>query len=201
MIGPLAGLLRRDYLRHMFQDWKQAWREAVENFQRELEGDDGDETTRSMRRDERTASEALIRLDAELERARRDAANERESEVVCRRRETLASKVGDEETARIAADYAARHAERAVILERKVDVLEAERALLVRDVEQMRDALAQRGADPQVRAATGSESPSAAAEAAASPNDRDDFKFRKMERAARERTAEQRLEELKRKLR
>ena len=185
----------------MFQDWKQAWREAVENFQRELDGDGGDETTRAMRRDARVASEALVRLDAELERARRDAATEREAESVCRRRETLAAKVGDAETARIAADFAGRHAERAAILERKVDVLEAERALLVRDVAQMREALVQRDADPQVTAAPAAESPAAAAASAASPRERDDFKFRKMEREARERAADERLEELKRKLR
>jgi hypothetical protein len=187
----------------MFQDWKQAWRQAVENFQRELDDDGGDEGTRAMRRDERIASEAQVRLDAELARARKDAAAERESETVCRRREALAAKVSDAETARIAADYAARHAERAAILERKAEVLEQERALLLRDLEHMRSALAARGADPQVAAANAGAARAADSAAAADPSgrEREDFSFRKMEREARERAAEQRLEELKRKLR
>ncbi|MGH7443924.1 MAG: hypothetical protein ACREKM_03565, partial [Longimicrobiales bacterium] len=115
----------------MFEDWKQAWRQAVENFQRELDDDRGDDATRAMRRDERTTADALPRLDSELATARKNAAAERTAESVCRRREGLARNIGDDETAAIAAEYAERHAERAAILERKADVLEAERALLV----------------------------------------------------------------------
>lgn len=183
----------------MFEDWKHAWREAVANFQRELDHDGGDEGTRAMRRDERTTSDALRRLDSELSSARSNAAAERESEEVCRRREGLARNIGDDETAGIAADYAARHAERALILERKVDVLVAERALLVRDLERMRAALAARVGDPQVAAgAAPGANPAAAAD---TERARDEHNFRKMEREARERAAEARLEELKRKLR
>ena len=177
----------------MFQDWKQAWRAAVENFQRELDDDRGDDATRAMRRDERVAAEALVRLEAELDIARRDAASQRESEAVCRRREAMALKVDDAETARIAAQFADRHAERASLMERKTEVLEAERALLVRDLEHMHQALAERGAEPRV----------AASGAAPRVDDsaRDEGSFRKMERDVRERAAEERLEELKRKLR
>src|SRR5690606_30176561 len=100
----------------MFEDWKQAWREAVANFQRELEDEPGDETTRAMRRDERKAADALRRLDAELAAARSNAAAERSEEAVCRRREGLARNAGEEETARIAAEFAGRHAERALVL-------------------------------------------------------------------------------------
>ena len=183
----------------MFADWKQAWREAVANFQRELDHDGGDEGTRAMRRDERTTSDALRRLDSELGTARSNAAAERESESVCRRRGDFAHDIGDEETARIALEYAERHAERALILERKVEVLEAERGLLVRDLERMRTALAARVGDPQV--AAGAAPRPAAAEAVRTEQERDDHNFRKMEREARERAADARLEELKRKLR
>ena len=192
----------------MFDDWKEAWRAAVENFQRELEGDDGDDATRAMRRDERVAADALRRLDAELSAARANAARERDAEKICRRREGMARDIEDDETARIAGEYAVRHAERAVVLERKVEVLVAERDLLVRDLEQMRSALAARAVDPQVHAderdgiadggsGTGPHGPVADP----SGRERDDHNFRKMEREARERAAEARLEELKRKLR
>lgn len=185
----------------MFEDWKQAWRDAVANFQRELEDEPGDETTRAMRRDERTTSEALRRLDAELSAARRNAAAERSEEAVCRRREGLAEKAGDAETARIAAEFAVRHAERALVLERKVEVLEAERGLLLRDLDRMRAALADRGVEPRVGAG-----PNAAPEPPPPGPDprereREEQRFRRMEREARERAAEERLEELKRKLR
>lgn len=198
----------------MFNDWKEAWRAAVENFQRELEGEDGDDATRAMRRDERVAADALRRLDAELSAARANAAKEREGEAVCRRREGMARDIDDGETARIAAEYAERHAERAAILERKVEVLSAERGLLVRDLEQMRATLEARGGDPQVRSgSTAGDIGDAAAGTAGSAGGphgpvadpsgraRDEHNFRKMEREARERAAEARLEELKRKLR
>ncbi len=179
----------------MFEDWKQAWRDAVANFQRELEDEPGDETTRAMRRDERMAAEALRRLDAELAAARSNAAAERAEEAVCRRREGLARTAGEEETARIAAEFAARHAERALVLERKVEVLEAERRLLVGDLDRMRATLGARGADPRVTAGPPpSPDPGAARE-------QEDARFRRMEREARERAAEERLAELKRKLR
>jgi hypothetical protein len=184
----------------MFDDWKQAWREAVANFQRELDHDGGDEGTRAMRRDERTTADALRRLDSELSTARSNAAAERASEAVCRRREGQARTIGDGETEAIAAEYATRHAERALILERKVEVLVAERALVVRDLERMRSALAARVGDPQVAAGAPS-GPTSAAAAADPERAREEHHFRKMEREARERAAEARLEELKRKLR
>lgn len=177
----------------MFEDWKQAWREAVANFQRELEDEPGDETTRAMRRDERKATDALRRLDAELAAARSNAAAERSEEAVCRRREGLARNAGEEETARIAAEFAGRHADRALVLERKVDVLEAERRLLVGDLDRMRVALGARSEEPRVEAGPPPPDPA--------DREREEARFRRMEREARERAAEERLEELKRKLR
>ncbi|NLG61637.1 MAG: hypothetical protein GX539_05285 [Candidatus Cloacimonetes bacterium] len=185
----------------MFEDWKQAWREAVANFQRELEDEPGDATTRAMRRDERTAAESLRRLDAELAAARRNAEAERNEEAVCRRREGLAVKVGDTETARIAAEYAERHAERAVVLERKIEVLEAERLLLLGDLERMRAALRERGVEPRVESGTGGPSFEPSSGPDLREREREEQRFRRMEREARERAAEERLEELKRKLR
>lgn len=180
----------------MFDDWKKAWREAVENFRRELsdsEAGTGNVSAhvRAMRRDLASVRGALRKLDDEITRTRRDASTERESEQVCRRREGLARNAGDEETVRLAIEYAVRHAERAGVLERKVDVLEAERALLARDIEAMDALIAQHpdalGAAPEPDVLE--------------QRNRTDQDFGRLEREARERAAAARLEELKRKMR
>lgn len=179
----------------MFEDWKHAWRQAVDNFRRELEGmDDGAPAhVRAMRRELLTARGALERLDGEIVRTRQEAAAERAEEVTCRRREGLARNVGDEETFRLAAEFAVRHAERADVLERKVAVFEEERKLLVRDLESMEKTLAEH---PEAQA-IGAEPPPDVLEERA----RQDRDFRTLDQRAKERAAEQRLEELKRKMR
>src|SRR5690606_4121595 len=126
----------------MFDDWKQAWRQAVENFQREIAGG-APPRVRAMERELTSAGGALAKLDDEIRRTKRELEKERHEEQVCRRREALARNVGDEETVRIAVEYAARHAERAAVLERKIAVLDDERTLLARDVEVMRQTLAE----------------------------------------------------------
>lgn len=191
----------------MFDDWKQAWRQAVENFQREAGGGStgAPPRIRAMERELTSVSGALWRLDDEIRRTKRDLTREREAEEVCRRREALARDVNDDETVRIAAEFAQRHAERAGVLDRKIAVLEDERALLARDVDDMRKTLArlspsaaERGVADQGGAARG------VADGAATGSTREDAggrEFSRMEREARERAADERLEELKRRMR
>jgi hypothetical protein len=180
----------------MFEDWKQAWRQAVENFHREA----GDGTSgappriRAMERELTSASGALGRLDEEIARTRRDHEKEREAEQVCRRREALARDVNDGETVRLAAEFAERHAQRAAVLERKIAVLDDARELLSRDVGEMRRMLADVAPDADPRVADGNAASRADDGASA-------HEFSKLEREAREREADQRLEELKRKMR
>jgi len=176
----------------MFEDLRKAWREAVENFRRELEDDDaalgGDRRISAMRRDLETADGELRRLRAELSRARRRLEEERKEIGVCRRREALARGIGDEETAEIARRFAEKHTERAAVLEKLVDALEAESGLLEREVAEMDRLLREQmlatppGPDPLDRA-------------------RDDAEFRRLEHEQRERAAAERLEELKRRMR
>ncbi|MGH7504621.1 MAG: hypothetical protein ACRELX_03180 [Longimicrobiales bacterium] len=180
----------------MFEDWKTAWRQAVENFRRELDEADVDTSLvdarmRSMRRELTTVREAFSRLESEIIRARRDAVAERESEEVCRRREGLARDIGDEETVRIAVDFAVRHGERAVVLERKVEVLVAERDLVRRDLDEMEKVVGERA-----EAVAAGRSPADVIE-----RERQDRDFGRLEREARERVAAERLEELKRRMR
>lgn len=181
----------------MFEDWKQAWRQAVENFHREAgDGSIGaPPRVRAMERELTSAAGALGKLEDEVRRTRRDLAKEREEEQVCRRREALARDVADEETVRIAVEFAQRHAERAAVLDRKIAVLMDERALLSRDVDAMRARLAEI-APPAAAHGVGD----GAGRAAPAQDDRGTREFSRMEREARERAADQRLEELKRRM-
>jgi phage shock protein A len=198
----------------MFEDWKRAWRQAVDNFQREMQA--GDEqappSVRAMERELVSASGALGKLDDEIRRTRRELDAERESEAVCRRRETLARNAGDEETTRIAVEFAARHSERAEVLGRKLAVLEDERSLLQRDLGDMRrmvsDATATQGTGTGTAGTASAGSAGSGAGGTAGPNDplydeqaaARDRAFSRLEQEARERAAAERLEELKRRM-
>ncbi|HEX6307374.1 MAG TPA: hypothetical protein VFZ69_04245 [Longimicrobiales bacterium] len=178
----------------MFEEWKQAWRQAVDNFQREVAGV-GPPRIRAMERELTSAAGALGRLDDEIRRVRLELDRERHEEHVCRRREALARGVGDDETARIADEYAQRHAERAAVLDRKIAVLEDERGLLARDVDTMRKTLAEIApAEPPAGVGGGTTG------AATADDDAGHREFSRMEREARERAADARLEELKRRM-
>lgn len=180
----------------MFDDWKQAWRQAVENFHREAGGGStgAPPRVRAMERELTSAAGTLLKLDDEIRRTRRDLAKEREEEQVCRRREALARDVDDAETVRIAVEFAERHAERAAVLDRKIAVLTDERALLSRDVDAMRERLA------EIAPAAAAPGVGDGASAASPREDRGSREFSRMEREARERAADQRLEELKRRM-
>jgi hypothetical protein len=184
----------------MFEDWKQAWRQAVENFQREAGVEGAPPRVRAMERELTSASGALLKLDTEIIRTTRDLEKERDAEQVCRRRGALARDVGDDETVRVAEEFAARHAERAAVLERKLDVLGDERALLARDVDAMRQTM--KGiADATGAVGAGKAEDSPASSAAAARDDIGDVEFSRMERERRSRAADERLEELKKKMR
>lgn len=192
----------------MFEDWKQAWRQAVENFQREV-AESGPASAaprvRAMEREVASANGALLRLDEEIRRTRREAEAEAEAERVCRRRERLARDVADDETERVAADFAARHAQRAAVLNRKLEVLIDEHALLERDLDTMRAVIAQ---TPGVTAGdtTGTTAGGTGAASSRDPSplderEREDVAFSRLENDARDRAAAERLEELKRRMR
>src|SRR5687767_14815950 len=116
------------YFFSMFDEWKKAWQQAVDNFERELEASDADfaspnQRATAMRRDLAAARAALGRLEADLVQARKDLSAEEEAEQTARRRSEMAERIGDADTVRIAVEFAERHAHRAGILRRKVEVL------------------------------------------------------------------------------
>lgn len=160
----------------------------MENFRRELDPEryaaEANRQATAMRRDLDRAESYARRLRTELETARRELAQQLDEEQRCRHREILARRIDDLETAQLAADYAARHAEHAAVLRQKADALTAELHLLERDLQTMRQTLTEL---PPTTTPT--------------PDDEDDTAFHHLEAEARERAAEARLEELKRKLR
>lgn len=181
------GLGPRPTFLSMFEDWKRAWEQAVANFQRELEEDDQPPGLRAtgMRRDLAAAQRALDRLQADIVASRTELSKEEESVITCERRAAMAERIGDVETVRLAQDYGRRHAERADILRRKVEVLQDELAMRQEEFSSM-----QQQAEVEL------------AEMKKLEENRvqHDAEFRKLDRERRERDAEARLEELKKRM-
>lgn len=175
----------------MFEDFRRAWREAVSNFWRELRADEAE--SGAVYREVGRARTQLERLGAELVETARRLKEERDHAAVCDRRERMAREIGDLETARVAAEYGARHRERAAVLERKLDALEAERTLCRRDLDEMERALQ----DGRVAAPPGSTRTADLEDLNRHPAEGE---FRNLEDAGRDREAAERLKELKRRM-
>jgi hypothetical protein len=176
----------------MFEELRRAWREAMANFRAELHGLDPADAGRqvaAMRRDVEAARELLRRLDRDLAATRGEADGERAAHGECLRREALARLAGEQETAAIAAEFAERHRRRADVLGRKLDALTDERDLRQEELTAMESAFR--------------EALRIAAETVSSVDEdvRREGTFRDLETAAREREAERRLDELKRRMR
>lgn len=125
----------------MFDDLRDAFRQAVDNFKKELHRDDVPENVDRLlvaMRDEAAEARARVRsLEEDLARAREMAGREKEQEETCRRREAMARRIGDEDTAEVAAEYAGKHRRRAEVLEKKAAALEEELALRRSESEEM----------------------------------------------------------------
>ena len=174
----------------VFDDFKRAWRQAVDNFWEELEADDPEGRSRGVYREVAGVRNQLDELDAAIGDTGQRLKHEKEQIEACVRRESMARKIGDDETAGVAAEYRTRHQERADVLERKLEALEAERGLCLRDLEEMERALQERrvpGAREALEELDFDRHPSEA-------------EFRNLEDSDRSRSADERLEELKRRM-
>lgn len=180
----------------MLGELRDAWREAVENFWRELRLEQSVTSSpgklTSMQRELASARSQLRKLDDDIARCRTMLIQERERARVSRRRENLARDVDDAKTAMLAASYASRHAEKASVLRDKLSALEAERKLLGRDVGEMEEALQAVHSRSQPYRGTGADS--------RNPGGPPFAEFERLERDARERAAAQRLQEIKRRM-
>lgn len=125
----------------MFDNLRNAFREAIENFNKELARDQVPETVDrlllGMRNEVADAKVRIRELEDQLSRARTEAARELKEAETARRRGKMATDIGDAETAGVAMEFAAKHEERQRILEQKAVAMEQELALRSREVEEM----------------------------------------------------------------
>ena len=127
----------------MFDNLRRAFREAADNFHRELDRDAVPEAVdrllRGMQREVDEAERALETLKVQLAGARKRSDEEARNAETCERRERLAREIGDEDTAGIAARYAERHAARSVVLADRARTIEAEIRLQEAECAEMRE--------------------------------------------------------------
>jgi phage shock protein A len=126
----------------MFDNLRDAFREAVDNFRHELNRDDDVPPTvnrllLAMQAELAQARDLVSALERQIADAQTQVARDREEENTCRRRAEMATKVGDEETARIALEYATRYERRRVVMERKVIALDEEKGIRIVELTEM----------------------------------------------------------------
>ena len=125
----------------MFESLRAAFREAIRNFKHELHRDEVpelvDNFVSGMKHQAADAKTRLRELEGGIQRARAETAREAQEVDTCRRRERMARNIGDEETAKIAAQFAEKHEQRRLVLEEKAVALEKEVHLRRAEVEEM----------------------------------------------------------------
>ena len=114
----------------MFDNLRQAFREAVDNFKDELGRDEIPEAVsrllREMKREAADTKAEIRRLEEAIQGAIEEAQKEKDDGKTCRRREKMALEISDAETARLAREYAEKHEHRRSVLERKALALKEE---------------------------------------------------------------------------
>lgn len=114
----------------MLNDLRAAFRQAIHNFKTELNRDDVpgsvDRLLHGMREELIDARAYVSRLEGEIRRTLDAAGKEEREAEVCLRREAMATKIGDGDTAAVAADFAVKHGRRRDVLNRKALALKEE---------------------------------------------------------------------------
>lgn len=125
----------------MFENLRNAFREAVDNFNKELNRDDipdvVDKLLHQMQEEVTDAKAHIYTLEEQIKRAIQISEMEEKEAGTCRRREEMARRIGDEETANVAGEYAEKHERRREIQARKALALKAEMELKRGEVEDM----------------------------------------------------------------
>ena len=125
----------------MFENLRNAFREAVDNFNKELGRDDVpdvvDGLLRQMHEEVTDTKAQLFTLEEQIKKAIQLSELEEKEAKTCRRREEMARRIGDEETAGVAAEYAEKHERRKEIQARKALALREELELRRGEVEDM----------------------------------------------------------------
>ncbi len=142
----------------MFENLRQAFREAVDNFKEELNRDEVpdvvDGLLRQMQEEVTDAKAQLFTLEEQIKRALQLAEMEAREVETCRRRESMAKRIEDGETATVAAEFAEKHEKRKAIQERKALALREELEMKRGEVEDMMGKLKEARAKREALAAT-----------------------------------------------
>ncbi|MCG6955157.1 MAG: hypothetical protein LJF04_04120 [Gemmatimonadetes bacterium] len=129
----------------MFENLRNAFREAIDNFNKELDRDQVPETVDrllvGMRNEVADAQASVRELEEQIAEAQQEIAREEKEVSTARRRGKMASDIGDEETARIAEEYASKHEERLRLLGQKVTALQGELDFQRKEVDGMMEKL------------------------------------------------------------
>jgi hypothetical protein len=125
----------------MFDNLRNAFREAVDNFNKELSRDDVpdvvDGLLKQMYHEVSDTKAQLFTLEEQIKKAIQLSEMEEKEALTCRRREEMARKIGDEETADVAVEFAEKHEKRREIQAKKALALRAELELKRSEVEDM----------------------------------------------------------------
>ncbi len=125
----------------MFENLRDAFRDAIANFKDEMARDQIPETVdrllAGMRQEVTDAKTAVHELEEDIERTNSEARRAKAEVDTCRRREGMAKDIGDEETARVAAEYAEKYEKRRVLMEQKAVALSQELEFRKGEIEEM----------------------------------------------------------------
>jgi phage shock protein A len=125
----------------MFENLRNAFREAVDNFNKELSRDEipdvVDGLLRQMHEEVTDAKAQIYTLEEQIKRAIQLSEMEGKEAETCRRRQAMAAKIGDEDTAKVAMEFAEKHERRKEIQAHKALALKEELELKRGEVEDM----------------------------------------------------------------
>jgi len=125
----------------MFEELRAAFREALDNFNKELSRDrvpeNVDKLLYGMKEEIAEEKAAVSGLEAQLDKARSEIDHLRQNLATARRREEMARRIEDAETVTVAGEFAAKYESHLAVLEKKVAALEEEHAFRERTVEEM----------------------------------------------------------------
>lgn len=114
----------------MFEDLRNAFKEALENFNKELNRDQvsdaADKLLVGMRNEIVEEKAAVAGLEEQIEKAGRDIERLSKESATARRREKMALEIEDEETAKAASEYAAKVESHRDVLGKKAAALQEE---------------------------------------------------------------------------
>ena len=125
----------------MFENLRDAFREAVDNFKEEIRREDVPEAVDTLLRGmkaEVADKKAYARgLEVEIEQTLAKVKREQTNTETALRRQKLAQDIGDAETAKVAGDYAEKHARTLTVLEQKAKALQDELKVTEAEVTEM----------------------------------------------------------------